>query len=81
MAKAEYEKWTRTISTQRVTKVDIPFIPIVRITIRNQQEADLYLSKDVAVFQEEMELPNGAKHVRYYIEVSVYDIAEVARKD
>lgn len=80
MAQYEYEKWTRTISTQRVEKVEIPFNPIVRITIRTQQEADLYLSKGAAVFQEEMELPNGAKRTRWYIEVSVYDLAEVARK-
>lgn len=80
MAQNEYEKWTRTISTQRVTKVEIPFASTVRITIRNQQEADLYLSKGVAVFQEEMEFRDGAKHTRWFIEVSVYDLAEVARK-
>lgn len=75
-----YEKWTRTISTQRVTKVDIEFCPIVRITVRNQQEADLYLSKGVAVYQEEIQLPNGNSRIRYYIEVSVYDLAEIARR-
>lgn len=75
-----YEKWTRTISTQRVTKIEIPFAPIVRITIRNQQEADLYLSKGAAVYQEEIELPNGSKRTRWYIEVSVYDLAEIARR-
>lgn len=80
MAQREYEKWTRTISTQRVTKVEIPFTPIVRIPVRNQQEADLYLSKGAAVYQEERELPNGSKCTRWYIEVSVYDLAEVARK-
>ena len=80
MTQREYEKWTRTISTQRVTKVEIPFAPIVRITIRNQQEADLYLSKGAAVYQEEIELPNGSKRTRWYIEVSVYDLAEVACK-
>lgn len=80
MAQREYEKWTRTISTQRVTKVEIPFAPIVRITIRNQQEADLYLSKGAAVYQEEIELRDGTKRARWYIEVSVYDLAEVARK-
>jgi uncharacterized lipoprotein YbaY len=78
---AQYEKWTRTISTQRVTKVEIPFAPIVRIAVRSQQEAELYLSRGVALYQEEMTLPNGATRTRYYVEVSVYDIAEVARKD
>jgi ribosomal protein L35AE/L33A len=81
MAQRTYEKWTRTISTQRVTKVDIPCSHIVRITIRNQQEADLYLSKGVAVYQEEIELPNGSKCTRWFIKVSVYDLAEVAQKD
>ena len=80
MAREEFEKWTRTISTQRVTKVDIPFEPIVRITVRTQQEADLYLSKGVAVYQEEITLPDGSKRIRCYIEVSVYALAEVARK-
>lgn len=80
MAQTKYEKQTYIISTQRVTKVDIPFIPIVRIPVRNQQEADLYLSKGVAIYQEEKEYPNGSRHTRWYIEVSVYDLAEVARK-
>lgn len=78
---AQYEKWTCTISTQRVTKVEIPFAPIVRIPVRNQQEADLYLGKGVAIFHEEKEYPDGTKRTRWYIEVSVYDLANVARKD
>ena len=73
-----YDKWTRT--TQRVTKANIEFCPIVRITVRNQQEADLYLDKGVAVYQEEIQLPNGSSRIRYYIEVSVYDLAEIARR-
>lgn len=75
-----YEKCTRTISTQRVTKADIEFCPIIRITVRNQQEADLYLDKGVAVYQEEVQFPNGSSRIRYYIEVSVYDLAEIARR-
>ena len=75
-----YEKYTRTISTQRVSKVDIGFNSIVRITIRNQQEADLYLEKGVAVYQEEVQFPNGGSRIRYYIEVNVYDLAEIARR-
>jgi hypothetical protein len=74
------EKCLQTTFTQRVTKVDMPPIPIVRITVRTQQEAELYLSKGVAVYQEVMTISNGTKRVRYYIEVSVYDIAEIARK-
>lgn len=80
MAQTQYEKWTRTISTQRVSKADIGFCPVVRITVRNQQEADLYLDKGVAVYKEEIQLPNGGSRIRYYIEVSVYDLAEVARR-
>lgn len=80
MAQNEYEKWTRTISTQRVTKVEMPFAPIVRITVRNQQEADLYLNKGVAVYREEMQFQDGSRRARFYVEVSVYDLAEVARK-
>ena len=73
-----YDKWVHT--TQRVTKANIEFCPIVRITVRNQQEADLYLDKGVAVYQEEIQLPNGSSRIRYYIEVSVYDLAEIARR-
>lgn len=80
MTQTTHEKWTRTISTQRVTKVDMGFCPIVRITVRNQQEADIYLDKGVAVYQEEIQTPNGGSRIRYYIEVSVYDLAEVARR-
>lgn len=80
MAQIQNEKWTRTISTQRVNKVDMGFYPIVRITIRTQQEADLYLSKGVAVYQEEIQWKDG-RRIRYYIEVSAYDLAEVARKE
>lgn len=75
----EIEK-SRTISTQRVTKVNIPFEPIIRITVRTQQEAELYLSKGVALYQEELTLSDGAKRVRHYIEVRVDDLAEIARK-
>ena len=74
------EKWTRTITTKRVNKVDLGFCPIIRIVIRNQQEAELYLSKGVAVYQEDVQFPDGSTRTRYYIEVSVNDIAEVARK-
>lgn len=74
------EKCLRTTFTQRVTKVDMPLVPIVRITVRTQQEAELYLSKGVAVYQEVMTISNGTKRVRHYIEVSVYDLAEIARK-
>lgn len=77
---AEFEKWSRTITTQRVTKVDIPFPPMMRITVRSQQEAELYLSKGVALYKEEMTFPDGSKRARCYVEVSVYDLAEVARK-
>ena len=80
MTQNEYEKWTRTISTQRVTKVEMPFAPIVRITVRNQQEADLYLNKGVAVYREEMQFQDGSRRTRFYVEVDVYDLAEVARK-
>ena len=80
MAHERFEKLTRTITTQRVNKVDLGFCPILRITIRNQHEADLYLSKGVAVYQEELQFQDGSKRVRYYIEVSIYDIAEIARK-
>lgn len=80
MAQTKYEKWTRTISTQRVSKVDIGFCPIVRIPIRTQQEADIYLANGVAVYQEEIQLKDGSGRIRYYIEVSVHDLAKVARR-
>ena len=76
----EMEKVTRTISIQKVTKVEIPFTPMIRITVRSQQEAELYLSKGVALYQEELTLSDGAKRLRHYIEVSVYDLADIARK-
>lgn len=74
------EKCLRTTFTQRVTKVDMPLVPIVRITVCTQQEAELYLSKGVALYQEELTLSDGAKRVRHYIEVRVDDLAEIARK-
>ena len=80
MAYTEYEKWTRTITTQRVEKVNIPFEEIVRIPVRTQREADLYLSKGVAIYQQEIKLPNGKTRFHYYIEVAVSSLADVARK-
>lgn len=80
MAKAEFEKFTRTITTQRVTRVDIPFESVVRIPIRTRKEADLYLSKGVAIYHQETTLPNGAARSYYYIEVEISALAEVARK-
>lgn len=80
MAREEFEKWTRTISTQRVTKVDIPFESVVRIPIRTRREADLYLSKGVAIYHQETTLPNGVARSFYYIEVEISALAEVALK-
>lgn len=79
MAKAEFEKFTRTITTQRVTRVDL-FESVVRIPIRTRKEADLYLSKGVAIYHQETTLPNGAARSYYYIEVEISALAEVARK-
>jgi hypothetical protein len=80
MAQEKFEKHTRTITTQRVGKVDMGFYSIMRIPVRNQQEADLYFRKGVAVYQEETQFQDGCKRIRYYIEVSVYDLAEIASK-
>lgn len=41
----QYEETTRTISRKRATKVEIPFLKIVRIPVRTQLEADTYLKK------------------------------------
>ena len=80
MAYTEYEKWTRTITTQRVEKVNIPFEEIERNPVRTQREADLYLSKGVAIYQQEIKLPNGKTRFYYYIEVAVSSLADVALK-
>ena len=74
-----FEKYTRTISTQRVSKVDLGFCPIIRIPIRTQQEADIYLENGVAVYREEIQVDGGCR-IRHYIEVSVHDLAKVARR-
>lgn len=71
-------KTTTTIS--KVNKVELPFYPIIRIPIHNQQEADEYMQQGVAIYQKTTETENGT-HSYYFIEVSVYDLAKVARKE
>lgn len=66
-------------SITKVEKVELPFHPIIRIPIRTQAEADEYMRQGVGIYEKTTKTPNG-KHSYYFIEVSVYDLAKVARK-
>lgn len=77
---AQYEKFSRTITTQRVTKVEKPYTQIVRIPIRTQREADIYLEKGVAVYEETVSSEKFGTIIRHYIEVSIHDLADIACK-
>lgn len=76
----QYERFSRTITTQRVTKVEKPFTQIVRIPIWTQREADIYLEKGVAVYEETVSSGKFGTRIRHYIEVDIHDLADVARK-
>lgn len=76
----QYEETTRTISRKRATKVEIPFLKIVRIPVRTQLEADIYLKKGVAIFEETISSKVFGTTTRYYIEVSLHDLADIACK-
>lgn len=66
-------------SIVRVEKVEIGFCPVVRINIRNQQEADEYMKQGVTIYEKTIQTPSGSRRY-YFIEANVYDIAKIAFK-
>lgn len=71
--------YKNTTTINKVDKVELPFYPIVRVIVHNQQEADEYLQQGVAIYEKIVETESG-KHSYYFIEVSVRELAKVARK-
>lgn len=80
MAINKFECYNAQITINKVNKVELGFYPIVRIPIRNQQEADEYMRQGVAIYEKRTKTSKG-EHSYYFIEVNVYDLAQVARKD
>ena len=65
----------------RVNKVEFNhFAPIVRVPIRSEEEANIYLREGVAVYEKVRQLPNNCFHKQYFIEVSVEELAKIANK-
>lgn len=75
----KFEVFNVHTTVTKVNKVEIGFCPIVRVPIRNQQEADEYLRQGAAVYEKVTKTPHGERRY-YFIEVCVYDLAKVARK-
>lgn len=75
----KFDVFNAEIKITRVHKAEIGFCPIVRVPIRTQAEADEYMQQGVAIFEKKIKTPNGER-CYCFIEVSVYDLAKVARK-
>lgn len=70
------------IAVRRVHKdeVNLGFNTLIQIPVRNKMEADIYFEKGAAVYEKEVETSNGKHYIQYFVEVSIYDLAEIARK-
>ena len=73
------EIYNAGIKITEVNKAEIGFCPIIRVPIHSQIEVDEYTKQGVAIYQKEIKTPNGYRSF-YFVEVSVYDLAKVARK-
>lgn len=79
MTANKFECYNAQITINKVNKVEIGFCPIIRVPIRTQAEADEYMRQGVAIYEKTTKTPHGEYHF-YFIEVSVDDLATVARK-
>jgi hypothetical protein len=70
-----------TVKRVRRDEVNLGANMIMQIPVRNKMEADLYFDKGVAVYEKEVKTSNGKHRIQYFVEVSVYDLAEIARKE
>jgi hypothetical protein len=77
--KNKFEVYNAEVTITKVNRAEIGFCPIIRVPIHNQMEADEYAKQGVAIYQKEIKTPNGYRSF-YFVEVSVYDLATVARK-
>lgn len=71
--------YSAKITINKVDKINIGFCPIIRVPVRNQMEAEEYMKQGAAIYEKIVEKENG-KFSYYFIEVSVYDLAKIARK-
>ena len=72
--------YSAKVTINKVDKVDLGFCPIIRVPIRNKMEADEYMKQGVAIYEKIVEKEDGRHFKYYFVEVSVYDLAQVARK-
>ena len=77
--KNEFEVFNAHTTIKRVNKIEMGLCPIIRVPIRSQAEADEYMRQGVALFEKTVKTP-CREYSYYFIEVSVYDLAKVARK-
>ncbi len=80
MSANKFECYHAQITINKVNKVEIGFCPIVRIPIRSQQEAEAYMQQGVAIYEKTTKTSRGVTQ-HYFVEVNLYDLAKVARKD
>lgn len=75
----KFEVYKSEVSITRVRKAEVGFCPIVRIIIHSQQEADEYMRQGAAIYEKVTKTQHG-EHRYFFVEVSLYDLAKVARK-
>lgn len=69
-----------TVKRVHRDEVNLGFNVMMQIPVRNKMEADIYFDRGVAVYEKEVETSSGKNYIQYFVEVSVYDLAKIARK-
>lgn len=72
--------YSAKVTINKVDKINIGFCPMIRVAVHNQMEAEEYMKQGAAIYEKTVEKEDGTIFKHYFVEVSVYDLARIARK-